>query len=285
MPEQIKRPRGFFACVLILGLLLQSASAATVRRGLGPEPDSLHIHQARGLAAINLLRDLREGLVTFDAQGEPVPGQAASWEVLDDGKRYRFSLRPDARWSNGDSVTAEDFVRAWRRAFSPATAALTAGLLKDVSNAREILKGSAGVESLGIRAVEPGVVEISLADRAPWILEILAHPVAGHSWEGFVIENLLSACPESTDACFYRASGGAEIDLVLTLPGQERWAIEIKRSLDPRPSKGFHHACETIEPEKRFVVYPGEEQSNIYSNVLAISLAELTRQVKKLGSE
>ncbi|MCU0989161.1 MAG: hypothetical protein MUE63_06160, partial [Xanthomonadales bacterium] len=62
-------------------------AAATLNRGLGPEPDSLHIHQAQGLAAINLLRDMREGLVTFDAHGEPIPGQAASWEVLDEGRR------------------------------------------------------------------------------------------------------------------------------------------------------------------------------------------------------
>ena len=96
-------------------------SAGTLNRGLGPEPDSLHIHQAQGLAAINLLRDIREGLVTFDAHGEPIPGQAASWEVLDEGRRYRFTLRPDARWSNGDPVTADDFVRAWRRAFTAQT--------------------------------------------------------------------------------------------------------------------------------------------------------------------
>ena len=117
------------------------ASAAEIRRGLGPEPDSIHIHQAQGLAAVNLLRDLREGLVTFDESGELVPGQAESWQVLDGGKRYRFTLRPDALWSNGDPVTAVDFVRAWQRAFTPDTAAATAGLLKDVVNAGESSQG------------------------------------------------------------------------------------------------------------------------------------------------
>ena len=126
----------------MLILLCQNLLASELRRGLGPEPDSLHIHQAQGLAAINLLRDIREGLVTFDERGELVPGQAESWQVLDGGKRYRFSLRPDARWSNGDPVTAGDFVRAWHRAFTPETAAVTAGLLKDVQNADEILKGT-----------------------------------------------------------------------------------------------------------------------------------------------
>jgi oligopeptide transport system substrate-binding protein len=89
----------------------QNLFADTVRRGLGPEPDSLHIHRAQGLASMNLLRDLREGLVTFDAAGELVPGVAASWQIEDSGRRYVFTLRPDARWSNGDPVTAEDFVR------------------------------------------------------------------------------------------------------------------------------------------------------------------------------
>jgi oligopeptide transport system substrate-binding protein len=152
--------------------------AATLNRGLGPEPDSLHIHQAQGLAAINLLRDIREGLVTFDASGEPVPGQAASWEVLDEGRRYRFTLRSDARWSNGDPVTAHDFVRAWRRAVSVDTTAATAGLLKDLLNAGAILEGRMTAGALGIRAEGPGVVEVELSQPAPWILEILAHPVA-----------------------------------------------------------------------------------------------------------
>lgn len=164
----------FMACAWAVGF----ASPAAIQRGLGPEPDSLHIHKAQGLAAVNLLRDIREGLVTFDAAGELVPGQAESWTVLDDGKLYRFQLRPDIRWSNGDPVTADDFVRAWHRAFTPSTAAPTTGLLKSVLNAETILGGGMGVESLGIATPSPGIVEISLEAPAPWILEILAHPVA-----------------------------------------------------------------------------------------------------------
>jgi oligopeptide transport system substrate-binding protein len=163
---------------LALILVSHGLYAANIRRGLGPEPDSIHIHQAQGLAAVNLLRDLREGLVTFDEQGELVPGQASGWQALDGGKRYRFTLRSDARWSNGDPVTAEDFIRAWRRAFTPETAAATAGLFKDVVNANEILRGEADVTSLGILAVAPDVLDITLTEPAPWILEILAHPVS-----------------------------------------------------------------------------------------------------------
>ena len=175
------------ALVLLLAAPLADAANATaddesgpviLNRGLGPEPDSLHIHQAQGLAAMNLLRDLREGLVTFDAAGEPVAGQAASWQVLDGGRRYRFTLRPEARWSNGDPVTAADFVRGWRRALSVEHLAATAGLLKPVHNAGGILEAGASADTLGIRADGPGLVEIELETPTPWFLELLAHPVA-----------------------------------------------------------------------------------------------------------
>lgn len=178
MPPFIKHVCSYILTPLVLGLAGQDLGAGTVRRGLGPEPDSLHIHQAQGLAAVNLLRDIREGLTTYDVNGELAPGQASSWQVLEGGKRYRFMLRPDARWSNGDQVTAEDFVRAWRRAFTAETAAATAGLLKDVRNAGEILQGKMEVQKLGIEAVGPEELEISLNEPAPWILEILAHPVS-----------------------------------------------------------------------------------------------------------
>ena len=166
--------------IIALLLLIQAQFAwpATIHRGLGPEPDSLDIHQAQGLAAINLLRDLREGLVSFNAQGELVPGQAESWQILDDGKRYRFILRQDARWSNGDPVTAGDFIRAWQRAFSPQTASATVGLLQAVTNAKAVTTGKSDVDRLGISTPEPGILEITLTEPAPWFLELLAHPVS-----------------------------------------------------------------------------------------------------------
>jgi len=164
--------------VASIGLATVPAGAETLSRGLGPEPDSLHIHRAQGLAAVNLLRDIREGLVTFDVRGEPVAGQATSWVVLDGGKTYRFSLRDDARWSNGDAVTAQDFVRAWKRAVTPETAATTAGLLKNIRHAEAILAGRLAPDDLGVRAIDAHTLEVELNQSAPWILEILAHPVA-----------------------------------------------------------------------------------------------------------
>jgi predicted AAA+ superfamily ATPase len=109
--------------------------------------------------------------------------------------------------------------------------------------------------------------------------EVLGHPVVGSSWEGFVIENLLSVAPARAEASFYRASGGAEIDLVLTFPGKKSWAIEIKRSLDPKPAKGFHSACADVKPQAQFVVYPGEERFPISTDIEAISVDALAREI------
>lgn len=89
--------------------------------------------------------------------------------------------------------------------------------------------------------------------------EVLGHPVAGASWEGFVIETMIAAAPEGTQANFYRSAAGAEIDLLLTLPGGALWAIEVKRSLAPTLERGFYQACADLNPQRRIVIYPGSE--------------------------
>jgi len=104
---------------------------------------------------------------------------------------------------------------------------------------------------------------------------LLSHPVVGASWEGFVIENLLACAPEGVQGYFYRTSGGAEIDLVLAWPDNCLWAIEIKRSLNPKLERGFHSACIDLQPTRKFVVYAGAERYPMATDVDAISLAEL----------
>lgn len=111
--------------------------------------------------------------------------------------------------------------------------------------------------------------------------DVLSHPVTGQSWEGFVIENLVNAAPADTAASFYRASGGAEVDLVLVLPGRRPWAIEIKRSLEPKLTKGFHHACADIDPEAKFVVYSGTERFRVADDVEAIHVCDLARELTR----
>jgi uncharacterized protein len=108
---------------------------------------------------------------------------------------------------------------------------------------------------------------------------LLAHPVIGASWEGFVIENLLACAPRGTQAFFYRASGGAEIDLLLQLPNSELWAIEIKRSLSPKIERGFYAACEDIKPVERWVVYPGQDTFLPREGITALPLAALCEKL------
>ena len=104
---------------------------------------------------------------------------------------------------------------------------------------------------------------------------LAGHPVVGASWEGFVIENLLSAVPAGTRASFYRTAAGAEIDLLLELPGGRRWAVEIKSGLSPRLEKGFHFARQDLKPEKSFVVYSGDDRYPLGEDTEAIGLREL----------
>jgi uncharacterized protein len=84
--------------------------------------------------------------------------------------------------------------------------------------------------------------------------DLLGHPVVGGSWEGFVIENIMSVAPSNMQAYYYRTSGGAEVDLVLEFGGRERWAIEIKRSSSPTLGRGFHQACEDIQATRKYDV-------------------------------
>ncbi len=115
--------------------------------------------------------------------------------------------------------------------------------------------------------------------------EIAGHPVVGPSWEGFVIENLISAAPERTLASFYRTSAGAEIDLLLELPGKAGlWAIEIKRAAAAHLDRGFHIAREDVKPKRSFVVYAGEDRYPIGDGVEAIGvrgLAALLAEIRR----
>jgi hypothetical protein len=111
--------------------------------------------------------------------------------------------------------------------------------------------------------------------------DVLGHPVAGGSWEGHVIETLISVAPPRTDASFYRTSAGAELDLVLDMPGGERWAIEIKRSSAPKIEKGFHAAMEDVQPSRAFIVYGGHERYAKGNGVEAVGLRELATMLSE----
>ncbi|HYL73235.1 MAG TPA: ATP-binding protein [Bryobacteraceae bacterium] len=111
---------------------------------------------------------------------------------------------------------------------------------------------------------------------------LAGHPVVGSSWEGFVIENLLAAAPDLTIASFYRTSAGAEVDLVLEIPGQGLWAIDIKRGLAARPEKGFYSACEDLKPIRSFAVNSGDDHYRISGELEAIGLKQLAAELAAL---
>ena len=110
---------------------------------------------------------------------------------------------------------------------------------------------------------------------------VLGHPVAGMSWEGFVVQTLIRAAPERSQASFYRTATGVEMDLVLELPGNRLWAIEIKRSLAPKIEKGFRVALADLGLEKAFLVYPGEQRYPKVDGIEAIGLRALAEALSQ----
>lgn len=116
---------------------------------------------------------------------------------------------------------------------------------------------------------------LGIADKE----SLLGHPVLGGSWEGLVIENLIGVAGADVEPSFYRTSGGAEVDLVLTWPDGREWAIEVKRTLAPKLQRGTRSALEDIKPERGFVVYPGSERFPLGDDVEAIGLAELCAEL------
>jgi predicted AAA+ superfamily ATPase len=128
------------------------------------------------------------------------------------------------------------------------------------------------VKSPRVYLRDSGIVHtlLGLPDREA----VLGHPVAGATWEGFVIETLIAAAPEGTVPYFYRTAAGAEIDLLLVLPGERLWAIEIKRSHTPKEERGFHHACADLNPERKLVIYPGTHGYPLGSDIRVVSIHE-----------
>jgi predicted AAA+ superfamily ATPase len=113
--------------------------------------------------------------------------------------------------------------------------------------------------------------------------DLLGHPVVGGSWEGFVIENILSVTPSHAQPFYYGTPTGAEIDLIIEFSPTEKWAIEIKRNSTPAVSKGFYIACEDVQPQRRYVVYSGKDRFSLGQDVKAISLFELMNDIQQFG--
>jgi oligopeptide transport system substrate-binding protein len=149
---------------------------ATLERGLPSDPETLDPQKARSTQAAEVLRDIGEGLLGYTATGELVPAAAASWEISEDGLSYTFHLRPEARWSNGDPVTAGDFVLGMLRLVDPATAAFYAQMIGAIDNASAIVTGEQPPDALGVTAVDPHTLRVQLTRPTPYLLALLTHP-------------------------------------------------------------------------------------------------------------
>jgi predicted AAA+ superfamily ATPase len=165
---------------------------------------------------------------------------------------------------------------------SAPTVARYIDLLVDLLLVRRLLPfhanlGKRLIKSPKIYVRDSGVLHALLA--IPTLEALYDHPSVGPSWEGFVVETLINCAPGWTNAFYYRTTGGAEIDLLLELPGGELWAIEIKRSLSPKVARGFHAASDDLKPQRRLVIYAGNERVPLPHHVEAVGLQTLAGEL------
>lgn len=152
------------------------AEKQEVTRHLKDEPASLDPIKSVGLTEAQVMRDLFEGLVNQDSHGKPIPGVAQSWSTTDN-KTWMFKLRPDARWSNGDPVTADDFVYSWRRLVMPENTSPFAwfGVLAGINNAQQIIDGKLPADQLGVEAIDKRTLKITLDKPIPYFPSLTAN--------------------------------------------------------------------------------------------------------------
>ena len=152
----------------------QENDASTLHRGLGTDPETLDGHKARSIQAADVLRDIGEGLVAYSATGELVAGAAERWAITDGGLTYTFFLRPEAKWSNGDALSAGHFAFAFKRLVAPETAAFYAQLLGVIAS---------------VEAVDDTTLKIKLEQPTPYLLGLLTHPATFPMHPGSLAEH------------------------------------------------------------------------------------------------
>jgi oligopeptide transport system substrate-binding protein len=148
-----------------------------LRVGIGAEPQDLDPHQVTGQPEHRILGSLFEGLADIDLTTmKPVPATAESWDISPDGRVYTFHIRPTARWSNGDPVTAHDFAYAWRRILSPKLASDYAYLLCCIRGARAFNEGKTDdFGTVGVRVTDDRTLEVTLESPTPYLLAMQVH--------------------------------------------------------------------------------------------------------------
>lgn len=188
---------GLTAALWLAGALLAADAAAApalareqvLRAGNGPEPATLDPHKSEGVSDANILRDLYEGLTSVSPTGAVIPGAAERWDISADGLEYVFHLRDAARWSNGDALTAEDFVFGLRRSADPRTASNYSQILTPILNADAVTSGHQPPETLGVDALDTHTLRIRLKAPTPYFLGLLSHsttyPIHRASYERY----------------------------------------------------------------------------------------------------
>jgi oligopeptide transport system substrate-binding protein len=182
--------RALVAALITLALALPAAAAPIVlHRANGAEPDSLDPQKVSGTWENNIIGDMFIGLMTEDARGQPTYGSAISYTVSQDGLVYTFKLRPGMTWSDGVAVTADDFVFSFRRILDPKTAAKYASIIYPIKNAQAVNSGKLPPSEVGVRAIDPKTLQITLEEPTPYFIELLTHnttfPVPRHVVEKY----------------------------------------------------------------------------------------------------
>jgi oligopeptide transport system substrate-binding protein len=173
------RQNGWRKALFGLAALMMTATGAMAQmvynRGNSADPESLDPHKTSTVYEAHILRDLYEGLVAQDAKANAIPGTAESWTISDDGTVYTFKIRADAVWSNGDPVTAEDYVYSFRRMQDPKTAAEYASLYQFIVGAEGVNKGTGKPEDMGVKAIDAKTLQVTLKNPTPFFIELLTH--------------------------------------------------------------------------------------------------------------
>ena len=253
------------AAASVAAICASAASAATYVRGSDGDPETLDQHKTSTVTEANLLRDLYEGLVIYDANAQIMPGVAESWEASEDGITYTFNLRSDAVWSNGDPVTAGDFVYSLQRIMDPATGAKYASILYPIKNAEAINGGDMDKAELGVAAPDDTTLVITLEAPTPFFVELLQHQtglpvhppsVEAHGADFVQPENMVtngaytltSFVPNDkivlTKSDTFREADSVAIDTVEYIPFEDR-ATCVRRF-----EAGEVHSCSDLPAEQ-----------------------------------
>ena len=272
------------AAALMAATSLTAMAEVVYHRGNTGDPETLDQHKTSTVYEAHILRDLYEGLVAYNAKGEIIPGVAESWTASEDGTVYTFTLREDAKWSNGDPVVAGDFVYSLRRIMNPETGAKYANILYPIKNAEAGNTGDMAVEELAVRAIDDRTLEIALEAPTPYFIDLLGHQtglpvhpatVEAHGTDFVKPENIVSNGPftlvEFTPNAQLKANknphfhdaDNVQIDTVIFYPTEDRGAAlrrfqagELHTNNDA-PTEQVAFMKEELGPQFRVAPYLG----------------------------